>query len=67
VLGNGVKVGAGTSLPKEKLHVLGGNILIDGVATNNNGLILKSPDGLICAKLTIDNAGALVTTVITCP
>jgi hypothetical protein len=67
VLGNGVKVGAGTSAPKEKLHVLGGNILIDGVATNNNGLILKSPDGLTCAKLTIDNAGALVTTVITCP
>jgi hypothetical protein len=64
VLGNSVKVGVGTSVPKEKLHVGGGNVLIDGAA---NGLILKSPNGLTCAKLTIDNAGALVTTVVACP
>jgi len=64
VLGNAVKVGVGISAPKEKLHVLGGNILID---SSGNGLILKSPNGLTCANLTIDNAGALVTTVIPCP
>jgi hypothetical protein len=68
VLGNGVKVGAGTSAPKEKLHVLNGNIFIEfNVDMPNPGLILKSPNGSTCAKLTIDNAGALVTTVITCP
>jgi hypothetical protein len=68
VLGNGVKVGAGTSAPKEKLHVLNGNIFIEfNVDMPNPGLILKSPNGATCAKLTIDNAGALVTTVITCP
>jgi hypothetical protein len=67
ILGNAVKVGAGTAAPKEKLHVLGGNIYIDGVAASDNGIILKSPDGTTCAKLTISNAGALVTTIVPCP
>ena len=31
------------------------------------GIILKSPDGLVCTKLTISNSGALVTTIVTCP
>ncbi|HEY5839817.1 MAG TPA: hypothetical protein VIT19_12330 [Pyrinomonadaceae bacterium] len=69
VLGNGVNVGIGPSAPAEKLHVRG-NIYISGggpFVNNYNGLILKSPNGLTCAKLTIDNAGALVTTVIPCP
>ena len=51
------------------MHVRG-NIFITGggpFANNYNGLILKSPDGATCAKLTINNAGALVTTVIPCP
>lgn len=67
VLGSGVKVGVGSSQPAEKLHVVG-NVFIGGnPAAGANGLILKSPNGATCAKLTIDNAGALVTAVITCP
>src|SRR5262249_25813424 len=31
------------------------------------GLILKSPNGAVCARLSIDNAGTLVTAVIACP
>ena len=32
------------------------------------GLILKSPNGTTCARISIDNAGALVTTVLgACP
>ena len=69
ILGNGVNVGIGPSAPAEKLHVRG-NIYITGggpFVNNYNGLILKSPNGLTCAKLTIDNAGVLVTTIIPCP
>lgn len=69
VLGSGVNVGIGTNAPAEKLHVRG-HIYISGggpFANNYNGLILKSPDTLTCAKLTISNAGALVTTIIPCP
>ena len=32
-----------------------------------NGIILKSPDGLTCARLSIDNSGQLVTTPLACP
>jgi hypothetical protein len=32
-----------------------------------NGVILKSPDGLTCARLSIDNSGQLVTTPLACP
>lgn len=67
VLGSGVKVGIGSSQPAEKLHVVG-NVFIGGnPAAGANGLILKSPNGATCAKLTIDNAGVLVTAVIACP
>lgn len=31
------------------------------------GIILRSPDNLTCRLLTIDNAGALVLTAVTCP
>jgi hypothetical protein len=31
------------------------------------GIILKSPDGTACARISLSNAGALVTTTITCP
>jgi hypothetical protein len=31
------------------------------------GLILKSPDGVTCARISIDNAGAVVTSVVSCP
>jgi len=32
-----------------------------------NGIILKSPDGLTCARISIDNSGQLVTTPLACP
>lgn len=32
-----------------------------------NGIILKSPNGAVCRRLGIDDAGALVTTVVACP
>jgi hypothetical protein len=31
------------------------------------GLILKSPNGATCARISIDNAGAVVSSVVTCP
>jgi len=31
------------------------------------GIILKSPNGAVCARLSIDDAGNLVTTAVTCP
>lgn len=67
VLGNGVKVGVGSSTPSEKLHVVG-NIFVGGnPAVGANGLILRSPNGVQCAKLTIDNAGSLITSAVVCP
>jgi hypothetical protein len=57
-------VGIGTTAPKAKLEVTGGNILIGNAG---QGLILKSPNGSVCRLLTIDNAGSLVTSAIACP
>jgi len=31
------------------------------------GIVLKSPNGLVCAKLSIDNSGSLVVSPIPCP
>jgi hypothetical protein len=58
------KVGIGTTGPKRKLDVEGGDILVGGAG---NGVILKSPDGATCKKLTIDNAGAISLLAVTCP
>jgi NDP-sugar pyrophosphorylase family protein len=64
VLGNNVNVGIGTSTPKAKLDVTGGNIL---VGSPGQGIILKSPDGATCKLLSIDNTGAMVLAPATCP
>jgi hypothetical protein len=64
VLGNKVDVGIGTSAPKARLEVAGGNLL---VGTPGQGIILKSPDGATCRLLSIDNQGSLVTGPIRCP
>ena len=58
------RVGIGTSAPQAKLHVQGGQLY---VGTPGQGIILKSPDSTKCATLTIDNAGALVVSAVTCP
>ena len=63
-LGNNVSVGIGTPAPKQKLEVQGGNIL---VGSPGQGIILKSPDGATCRLLSIDNAGQMGLTPVSCP
>jgi trimeric autotransporter adhesin len=62
--GTSVNVGIGTTAPKTRLEVAGGNI---HVTDPGQGIILKSPDGSVCRLLSIDNAGAMVLASITCP
>ncbi|MBK9153513.1 MAG: hypothetical protein IPM25_04750 [Chloracidobacterium sp.] len=62
--GADVNVGIGTTAPKAKLEVAGGNILVTNAG---GGVILKSPDGLTCRLLSIDNAGAMVLAITPCP
>ena len=57
------RVGIGTTEPKAKLHLLNGDILLEG---NQAGVIMNSPNGN-CWKLGVDNAGNPVFTSITCP
>lgn len=64
VLGNNASVGIGTTAPKAKLDVAGGNVL---TGSAGHGIILKSPDGLTCKLFSIDNAGAKVLTTVACP
>ena len=64
VLGNNASVGVGTSAPRARLDVQGGDVY---VGSPGQGIILRSPDGASCARITIDNGGALVTTVAACP
>jgi hypothetical protein len=58
------RVGIGTDVPREKLEVLGGNIL---VASPGAGILLRSPDGNTCGVLTLSDAGALALTAVPCP
>jgi hypothetical protein len=73
-LTSGGKVSIGSvSAPKESLQVgpsaqfsvnSSGRLFI---GTPGEGIILKSPNGLVCSKLTIDNSGVLTTAIVTCP
>lgn len=58
------KVGIGTTAPKARLDVTGGNLLI---GSSGQGIILKSPNGATCRLLAIDNAGGMVLTAVACP
>lgn len=61
---SGGNIGIGATNPNAKLQVEGGNIY---TSTAGNGLILKSPDGNTCQKVTIPNGGGnLVFTTVTC-
>jgi hypothetical protein len=62
--GTSVNVGIGTAAPTTTLQVAGGDISTTGAG---NGLIVKSSDGSKCARIGIDNTGALVATLVTCP
>jgi hypothetical protein len=57
-------VGIGTTLPKSRLDVNGGNVY---VSSAGDGVILKSPNGVACAVLTINDTGSLIVAPITCP
>ena len=57
-------VSIGTTGPNTKLQVAGGDVY---TSTAGNGIILKSPDGLTCRKVSIDNTGTLVLTAVACP
>ena len=59
-----VSVGIGTTAPRATLDVQGGDLL---VGSPGQGIILTSPDGTRCLRITIDNSGALVYTPQACP
>jgi hypothetical protein len=65
VLGDSsVSVGIGTQVPAARLHVATGDVY---VSNPGSGIILKSPNGSVCARLSLSDGGALVTTGMACP
>jgi len=57
-------VGIGTDAPNAKVQVNNGDVY---VGTGGNGMILKSPNGAICRRLSVDNGGSLSIAPVTCP
>lgn len=62
-IGSG-RVGIGTINPKTNMEVASGDIYASGPG---KGLILRSPNGIVCKRVGIDDNGALVATSISCP
>jgi hypothetical protein len=56
-------VGVGTNTPVSKLQIKGGDVYVEDIAS---GVILKSPNGN-CWRVTIDDTGNLIRTLIVCP
>ena len=56
-------VGLGTDQPRAKLEVNDGDIYLPN---SNRGVIMTSPSGS-CFRVTVDNAGNMVSTPIACP
>jgi hypothetical protein len=59
-----VNVGIGTATPTKPLHVASGDAYI---SLAGSGLILKSPNGSTCKRVTIDNTGAIALVAVACP
>jgi hypothetical protein len=57
------RVGIGTTAPKARLEVAGGDILLGA----GRGLILTSPDGTSCVRLVFTNDQQLLGELIACP
>ena len=56
-------VGISAGAPNAKLQIGSGDVYVENSA---NGIILKAPNGS-CYRVTVNNAGTLVSTLITCP
>jgi len=63
IAANTGNVGIGTPTPNSKFTVSGGDI---NVLDIGSGIIMKSPNGS-CWRVTINNAGVLVSAPIACP
>lgn len=50
--------------PPTKLSIAGGNMLI---GSPGEGLVLRSPNGTTCIRISIDNNGELTSTAVACP
>lgn len=57
-------VGIGTNSPKAQLQVTSGDVYVE---TQGKGIILKATDGPGCFRVTVNSAGTLAATSITCP
>jgi len=64
IITNTGNVGIGTSAPKRTFQADGGDMY---VGSPGQGMILRSPDGLVCVRLTVSNTAALVSTPMACP
>src|SRR5688500_725929 len=56
-------IGINTTSPSSTLEVASGDVEL---STAGRGVILRSPDGVTCRRISIDNAGALVSTAVAC-